>query len=140
MQASEPAPISGKRWPDNKRWERMSTLRRSTTGRPAVIVCGVAWLLIASTVSTTACEAPEDHHVDDAIASQHAELTAEEIAKSTTVIARDLVLRHPNSERQRQSRRQLLFLDEHIDQFGPIEERHDESGESPDDGAAEESP
>ena len=78
-------------------------------------ICGrncrhkVGWVaLLAALVIWAGCDG--DDVVDEQMAARHAEANAELIADRTIFFAREWVLIHPQSERQRHAREQLLFL------------------------------
>lgn len=91
MPASASALTSGSSWPNNGKWRWMAALA------------------VAAVVAVAGCDG--DDEIDEETAERHAELQAVYHADVTAVAAREMVLLHPGSERQRQAREQLLFLE-----------------------------
>lgn len=86
----------------------------------AVGLLAAAVVLVAA--MGTGCDAGEPP-VDEQAAERHAEFRAEQLAHRTLVQARDRVLLHPDSPRQKHSEEQLQFLEDYDDLF----EDHDDT-------------
>lgn len=96
MPESAPAPTSGKSWPNNE---------SPTCGAPIMVL-----LTILLAIAAPGCDDEEED--DDRIPTRHAEVRAVYHAEMTVAVAREWTLLHPQSDRQRQAREQLLFLEE----------------------------
>lgn len=73
-----------------------------------------AWLVVAMAAVVALCGMTIgcDDELDEKMAIRHAEANARFIADDTIVYAREWVLLHPQSDRQRHAREQLLRLQE----------------------------
>ncbi len=98
MPASAPAPGCGSSWPGN-----------------TSLLLFVAGVLLITSTAWFGCDGDDGER--KRIAEQRAELQARYHGEVTVMAAREIVLLHPASERQRQAREQLLFLEQHQDQF-----------------------
>ena len=101
MLESASAHISGRKWP---------------TGAERWMMAVAIALLVAMALG---CE--EEVEVDEDTAIRHAEVRAQYQAELTVVSAVEWTLLHEDSDRQRQAREQLLYLEE-MD-YRPAEER-----------------
>ncbi len=81
-------------------------MRRQPANKLATLrILLVFWL--AATTTIVGC----DDGVDDHVPAARAEVRATYLAETTVVEAREMILLHPQSDRQRHARQQLIYLE-----------------------------
>lgn len=116
-------------------WMKRPALKRFFTVSGLVLIAGIA-------VSGLGCDGGKQlSEAEVAAASDHAQSRSQYLADAVVMEARDWVLLHPDSDRQRQSRRLKLELESARRSGGDANERDDHDaggGDNPPESTSEE--